>query len=70
MRLSTFRESAGKEKIDRNQVKNLTSYFLGHGFTYFDTAYIYGDGASEESFREAVVKKSERQVISSSIKFL
>ena len=47
-------------EIDLEQVKSLVDQFMNNGFTYYDTAYIYGDGASERAFRECVVKRYPR----------
>ena len=47
-------------KIDRAQVRDMVDLFLKRGFTYFDTAYIYGDGESERTFRETVVERYPR----------
>ena len=47
-------------KIDRAQVMDMVDLFLKRGFTYFDTAYIYGDGESERVFRETVVERYPR----------
>ena len=33
--------------IDIEQVKTMVDAFMEAGFTYFDTAYVYGNGASE-----------------------
>lgn len=60
MRLPQITEGAQKGKIDIEQVKQMTALFLERGFTYFDTAYIYGDGDSERAFREAVVEHYPR----------
>ena len=49
-----------EETIDVERVKGLVDKFMARGFTYFDTAYIYGDGESERAFREAVVKRYPR----------
>lgn len=48
------------EEIDIETVTQLVDAFLAKGFTYFDTAYIYNDGASEKAFRETVVKRYPR----------
>ncbi len=45
-------------KTDIEQVKKMVDMFLGAGFTYFDTAFVYG--TSEEDIREALVGLSER----------
>ena len=43
-------------KIDIEQVKTMVDMFMEKGFTYFDTAYVYGGGASELAAKEATVK--------------
>ena len=48
-------------RIDREQVAEMVDVFLNKGFTYFDTAYIYGDGESERAFRETVVERYPRE---------
>ncbi len=35
----------------------MVDLFLSQGFTYFDTAYVYQDGASEIAVREALVRR-------------
>ncbi len=44
--------------IDIAQVKNMVDEFIGNGYTYFDTAYIYGN--SELVTKEALVKRHPR----------
>ena len=44
---------------DVEQVKEMVDMFLGAGFTYFDTAFIYGD--SEEVTRKALVERHPRE---------
>ena len=46
--------------IDIEQVKEMVDIFLDNGLTYFDTAYVYDNGASEEAAREALVKRHPR----------
>ncbi|MBQ5951917.1 MAG: aldo/keto reductase [Lachnospiraceae bacterium] len=46
--------------IDLEATKTMVDMFLEAGFTYFDTAYVYDDGASEEAGREALVKRYDR----------
>ncbi len=41
--------------IDVEHMKRMVDRFLGAGFTYFDTAYGYNDGKSEEAAKEAIV---------------
>ncbi|MBR1561551.1 MAG: aldo/keto reductase, partial [Clostridia bacterium] len=40
--------------IDIPQVCQMTDKFIAAGGTYFDTAYVYDDGASEAAFKAAV----------------
>ncbi len=47
--------------IDMEKFKEMADWFIEHGFTYFDTAYPYHGGKSEEAFREAVVKRYPRE---------
>lgn len=46
-------------EIDIPAVAKMADTFLARGFTYFDTAYVYG--GSEVAFREAVVKRHPRE---------
>ena len=46
--------------IDIPQTSSMVDKFMAAGMTYFDTAYVYGDGASEEAAREALVKRYPR----------
>lgn len=48
------------ESIDQEQVNEMTDEFLAAGFTYFDTAYGYHHGRSEESFRKALAERHGR----------
>ena len=47
--------------IDLEQFKQMVDLFLERGFTYFDTSYVYHDGASETAIREALVKRHPRE---------
>ncbi len=47
--------------IDIEQFKAMADRFIEQGFTYFDTAYPYHGGKSEEALREAVVKRYPRE---------
>jgi predicted aldo/keto reductase-like oxidoreductase len=49
------------EKIDIEQVKDMVDLFMANGFTYFDTAYGYGNGASEEAAKTALVDRYPRE---------
>lgn len=47
--------------IDVEQTKKMVDRFLAEGFTYFDTAYVYTNGKSEEVAKEALVKRYPRE---------
>lgn len=47
--------------IDVEKLKGLVDRFLEAGFRYFDTAYVYDEGASELAAREALVKRHSRE---------
>lgn len=47
-------------QIDLEQVNTMVDRFLAEGFTYFDTAYVYHGGKSEETVREALVNRHPR----------
>ena len=46
--------------IDLEQMKQMVDCFLDRGFTYFDTAWMYCGGKSEEAVREALVSRHPR----------
>ena len=48
--------------IDIPQVCEMADHFIAAGGTYFDTAYVYDNGASEEAFRKAVVERHPREL--------
>lgn len=50
--------------IDIAHVTKMADKFLSKGFTYFDTAACYHNGASETAFREAVAKRYPRDAYS------
>ena len=47
--------------VDLELVKKMVDSFLEQGFTYFDTAWMYCGGKSEEAAREALVKRHPRE---------
>lgn len=47
--------------IDIEQLKEMVDTFIEAGGTYFDTAYVYHEGASETALREALVKRYPRE---------
>ena len=48
-------------EIDLEQTKKMVDMFIEQGLTYFDTAYVYDDGKSEEAAREALVYRHPRK---------
>lgn len=47
--------------IDMPQFSQMVDAFLEAGGTYFDTAYLYHEGASETALREALVERHPRE---------
>lgn len=47
--------------FDMDQVKTMVDHFMEEGFTYFDTAYVYDDGASERALKESLVDRYPRE---------
>ncbi len=47
-------------KVDVEQVKKMVDLFLAKGFTYFDTAWMYNDFASESVAKTALVERHPR----------
>ena len=47
--------------IDVPQTARMADEFLAAGGTYFDTAYVYDNGGSEEAFRKAVAERHPRE---------
>lgn len=52
---------ADGKSIDIEQTSKMVDMFMEAGGTYFDTAYVYDDGRSEEATREALVKRYPRE---------
>lgn len=59
MRLPHIEEN-GKKKIDIELVKKMVDEFMARGFTYFDTAWMYCSGKSEEATKEFLVDRYPR----------
>lgn len=59
MRLPKLPGGAEKD-IDKSQVADMIDYFLGKGFTYFDTAFVYHSGESEKVAGELLVGRYPR----------
>ena len=50
-------------QIDVGQTKEMVDLFLDNGFSYFDTAYGYAEGKSEETAKEAIIDRYPREKI-------
>ena len=48
-------------KIDNKRVCEMVDYFMENGFTYFDTAHGYHDGASEIALKECLTSRYPRK---------
>jgi len=48
------------DEIDIEQVKKMVDLFMEHGFSYFDTAFVYNNGKSEEALRMTVTERYPR----------
>lgn len=59
MRLPLLDED-DQQSIDIEQFKQMVDVFMDAGNTYFDTAFIYHDGASETALGEALVSRYPR----------
>ncbi len=46
--------------FDMEQIKEMVDRYMAAGFTYFDTAYVYMNGKSEEIAKEAIVERYPR----------
>ena len=47
--------------MDIGQISQMADLFLQSGFNYFDTAYVYDGGKSEEAARDALVRRHPRE---------
>lgn len=59
LRLPTV-DTEGRVSIDWELLNRMTDVFLANGGTYFDTAYTYLDGMSENAIRRSVVERHPR----------
>lgn len=48
-------------EIDIEESKKMVDLYMSKGFTYFDTAYVYDNGKSEEAAKEILVKRYPRE---------
>ena len=54
-------DPADQQSIDIPQLEQMVDAFLEGGGTYFDTAFVYHEGASEKALKEALVKRYPRE---------
>ena len=59
MRLPVF--DGDPTRIDMDQVCKMVDIFMEDGCTYFDTSYVYHNGASETAVRHALVERYPRE---------
>lgn len=50
-------------------LSEMVDKFLGKGFTYFDTSFVYHNGASENAIRQALVERHDRNSYTLASKF-
>lgn len=62
-------KSEKPEDIDQEALNQMVDLYLERGFTYFDTSYVYHNGASENAIREALVKRHDRDTFLLASKF-
>lgn len=55
-----LKDSSDPKSVDFELLNQMVDTFLGKGFTYFDTAYMYHMGMSEIAMRECLVKRHKR----------
>jgi len=55
--------------FDYEQLNKMVDEFIGAGYTYFDTSYVYHNGKSEEATRKAVVERYPREAFTVATKF-
>ena len=55
--------------FDYDQLCRMVDTFIGAGYTYFDTSYVYHNGKSEEATRKAVVERYPRDAFTVATKF-
>ncbi len=57
-------EKDDPKSVDLPRVCEMADAFLANGFTYFDTAYMYHGGLSEEIVKKALVQRHSRESFS------
>ena len=56
-------------EFDYDQLFQMVDLFIGAGYTYFDTSYVYHNGKSEEATRKAAVERYPRDAFTVATKF-
>jgi hypothetical protein len=51
------------ESIDFEEVNKMVDLFMENGYNYFDTAYPYHDGKSEEAVKKCVIERYPRESV-------
>jgi len=51
------------ESIDFEEVNKMVDLFIENGYNYFDTAYPYHDGKSEEAVKKCVIERYPRESV-------
>lgn len=55
--------------FDYEKLNEMVDAFIGAGYSYFDTSYVYHNGKSEEAVRKAVVERHSRSSFTVATKF-
>ena len=55
--------------FDYEQLFQMVDTFIGAGYNYFDTSYVYHNGKSEEAVRKAVIERHPRESVLIATKF-
>ena len=56
-------DPADQQSIDIPQLEQMVDAFLEGGGTYFDTAFVYHEGASEKALGQALVARLSARVV-------
>jgi predicted aldo/keto reductase-like oxidoreductase len=60
---------SGPTDFDYETLNKMVDIFIGAGFNYFDTSYVYHQGKSQEAVRKAVVERYPREGLLIATKF-
>lgn len=55
--------------FDYDELNRMVDEFIGNGYTYFDTSYVYHNGKSQEAARKAIVERHPRNSFTIATKF-